>query len=76
MHASHSRYVYGLRGLMKRSETLMQSAVTTEAQALDEVIRALQDSKGRSPEIIYSEFGVFLSRHDRRFVPTLWHPER
>lgn len=37
MHAWHSRYVYGSRGLMKRSEILMQSAVTAEAQALSAV---------------------------------------
>lgn len=52
---------------------------TMRLQALkleDQIVRALQDSKGRGPDIIYNEFEVFLSPHDRRFVPTLWHPER
>lgn len=42
MHAWHSRYVYGSRGLMKRSEILMQSAVTAEAQALSVYIQCYE----------------------------------
>lgn len=55
---------------------VINSTMRLKALKLEnQIVRALQDSKGRGPDIIYNEFEVFLSPHDRRFVPTLWHPE-
>lgn len=52
---------------------------TTRKQALKlqhQVIEAMRDSKGRGPDVIYSEFEVSISPHERWFAPTLSHAER
>jgi hypothetical protein len=56
---------------------VINSTACRQAQELEhQVLRAMQDSKGRGPDIIYSEFEVVLSPYERWFAPTFWHPER
>ncbi|MCF5167562.1 hypothetical protein GIW45_26930 [Pseudomonas congelans] len=45
---------------------VINSTSRRQAQELElQVVRTMQDSKGRTPDIIYSEFEVVLSPYER-----------
>lgn len=69
-----------IRELVKELNThhivVINSTMRKQAKALhQQVLLAMRDWRGNGPTIIYSEFEVVVSPHQRWFAPTLWHSD-